>query len=300
MAQTVIGFFDSESEAQRAVNELESKGITRDRIDYSRNSGLQQSSGEQVSRDRDRDGENGITRFFRNLFGGDDDEADRYSRVGNNAQCLVTVHARTSDEAERAADILDDCGAIDVDERSSRYATGSDSRTGVSGVPGGSDRSRDRDNTIERAEERLDVGKRTEEGGGIRVRSRIVERPVEEHVRLREEHVHVERNPVNRPVSGDRDSAFQERDIELTERSEIPVVNKEARVVEEIRVSKDVDERDETIRDTVRNTEVDIDRVDDQHRTDRNYPGADRSTGSSDLRNDPDRDRLGGGSNSGL
>ena len=292
MAQTVIGFFDSESEAQQAVSRLESSGIGRDRVDYSRNSGLQDTSGQQVSRDRDRDGENGITRFFRNLFGGDDDEADRYSRVGNNAQCLVTVHARTSEEAERAADILDDCGAIDVDERSSRYAQGSDSQMGVSDTPGRSGRT-DRDETIQRAEERLEVGKRTEEHGGLRARSRIVERPVEEHVRLREEHVNVERTPVDRPVSGDRDRAFQERDIELTERSEIPVVNKEARVVEEIRLSKDVNERDETIRDTVRNTEVDIDRVDDTNRSGLNR-NTDR-TGDPDLRNDPDRNRPGAG-----
>ncbi len=299
MAQTVIGFFDSESDAQRAVSQLESNGITRDRVDYSRNSGLQNSSGEQVSRDRDRDGESGISRFFRNLFGGDDDEADRYSRVSNSSQCLVTVHARTSEEAERAADILDDCGAIDVDERSSRSTTGSDSRMGVSGTPGRTDLTGDRDQTIERAEERLEVGKRTEERGGVRVRSRIVERPVEEHVRLREEHVNVERNQVDRPVSGNRDQAFQERDIELTERSEIPVVNKEARVVEEIRVSKDVDERDETIRDTVRNTEVDVDRVDDTTRTDRDRLGSDRldsdRSSDSDLRGNTGRDRIGGG-----
>jgi len=134
--------------------------------------------------------------------------------------------------------------------------------------------------TIPRVEENLEVGKRTEERGAVRVRSRIVERPVEEHVRLREEHVNVERTPVNRPVSEMDRSALQDRDIELTERSEIPVVNKEARVVEEVRISKEVSERDETIRDTVRSTEVDVDRLDRTDRTDRTEPGSlgDRSS----------------------
>jgi stress response protein YsnF len=121
------------------------------------------------------------------------------------------------------------------------------------------------DETIQRVEENLEVGKREVERGSTRIRSRIVERPVEEHVRLREEHVHIERTAVDRPVTGERNDLFQEKDIELTERAEVPVVNKEARVVEEIRISKDVDERDETIRDTVRNTEIDIDQDNDRN-----------------------------------
>jgi stress response protein YsnF len=78
---------------------------------------------------------------------------------------------------------------------------------------------------------------------------------------LREEHVTIERNPVDRVASRDELTNFQERDIELTERAEVPVVNKEARVVEEIRLNKDVDEREETIRDTVRRTEVDVENI---------------------------------------
>ena len=88
---------------------------------------------------------------------------------------------------------------------------------------------------------------------------------MEESIRLREENVHVERQPVNRPVSDMDRNAFQDQDIELTERSEVPVVNKEARVVEEVRISKDVTERNETVRDTVRNTEVDIEESGQDH-----------------------------------
>lgn len=255
MAQTVIGFFDNEEEARRSVSRLQEAGISRDSVDIRNNAGT-----DNVSYDSDRsdDGENGITRFFKSLFGDDDDRADRYSRVGNNSRCIVTVHARSEDEAERAADILDDCGAIDVDERAARYGATSSDRLE------GSDQRRE--TTIPRIQENLEVGKRTEERGGVRVRSRIVEKPVEEHVRLREEHVHVEREAVNRPLSANDANNFREREIEVIERSEVPVVNKEARVVEEIRVSKDVTQRDETIRDSVRETEIDIDRDDELRR----------------------------------
>ena len=114
------------------------------------------------------------------------------------------------------------------------------------------------------------MGKRTVEQGGVRVRSRIVERPVEENVRLREEHVHVERQPVDRPISGADINNLQDREIEMRESAEVPVVNKQARVVEEVKVSKDVTERNETINDSVRNTEIDVDNLD---RTNRNNTG---------------------------
>ena len=42
----------------------------------------------------------------------------------------------------------------------------------------------------------------------------------------------------------------------------MPVVSKEARVIEEISLDKKVNERKETIRDTVRKTEVDVEEID--------------------------------------
>jgi len=251
VAQTVIGFFDNPTEAQRAIQQLESIGISRQNIDVTSGTG---SADVSSTRDRDNNRGNAFTNFFNSLFGNDDGE--RYSRVAERSQSIVTVHAQSEDQADRAADILDDCGAIDVDERAAEYGY---QRTGYSGDRDMNRSSGDNDTTIERIEENLEVGKREVERGGVRVRSRIVERPVEESIRLREERVNVERNPVDRPVSGSDLSNFKEQDIELTERAEVPVVNKEARVVEEIRVSKDVDEREETIRDSVRHTEVDVD-----------------------------------------
>ena len=312
MAQTVVGFFDDAADAQRAVEQLVSNGFDRSRIDVSSgtnsgsmgttsgNTGMSSSNSgmgssytdtdkRTTSGNRGGEHENGITRFFKNLFGDDNDEADRYARVGQHSNSIVTVHAQSSDEAERAADLLDDYGAINVNERASEYdRSGTTSGYSAAGVSSDrttdsdydrttansdadttrsnvSDATSDRDTTINRIEENLEVGKRTVERGGVRVRSRIVERPVEENIRLREERVNVERNPVDRTASRDELENFQERNIELTERAEVPVVNKEARVVEEIRVSKDVDERQETVRDTVRHTEVDVDNLKDSN-----------------------------------
>ena len=112
--------------------------------------------------------------------------------------------------------------------------------------------------TIPVIEEELQVGKREVEKGGIRLRTRIVENEVKENVNLREEKIHIERTPVDRPANV---SDLREEQVEFTERAEVPVVSKEARVVEEISLNKEVTEKEETIQDTVRHTKVDVDRT---------------------------------------
>ena len=115
------------------------------------------------------------------------------------------------------------------------------------------------DETLQVVEERLVVGKREVNRGRVRVRSYVVERPVEAQVRLHEERVEIERRPVDRPVTAADANLFQERVIEATATSEEAVVGKEARVVEEIGIHKEAADRVETVRDTVRRTEVEVD-----------------------------------------
>jgi uncharacterized protein (TIGR02271 family) len=113
------------------------------------------------------------------------------------------------------------------------------------------------DETVQVVEEDLRVGKREVGGGRVRVRSYVTERPVEEQVELRQEHVTIERRPVNRELTSG-DAAFQERTIEAVERGEEAVVSKTAHVTEEIGLRKDVERETETIRDTVRKQDVEI------------------------------------------
>ncbi len=117
------------------------------------------------------------------------------------------------------------------------------------------------DDTIKVLKEDLVVGKREVEDGAVRVTSRVVETPVEEQVGLREERVSVVRRPVNRPLTGAAADAFRDRTVSATATSEEAVVGKEARVVEEIGVRKEASDRVETVRDTVRETKVDVDQV---------------------------------------
>lgn len=267
MAQTVIGLFDDATSAQNAVQALLSNGFNRDHIDVSNIAANENRSttdsyytGSNTSTGSDTG--DSISNFFSSLFGGDDTSSRSYSEVARNSNAIVTVHAPSADLAHSAAQILDNHGAIDVDERYSQQYGSNTTQTTANTLTSQQTARADGDVSIPVVEEDLQVGKREVETGGVRLRSRIFERPVEESVRLREERVFVNRQPVDRAATEADFQTFKEGEIELTERAEVPVVNKEARVVEEISVGKEVEEHTETVRDTVRKTDVEVEEID--------------------------------------
>lgn len=247
MRQTVFGIFDTADEAQNAVKQLLNNGFNHDVIDV-----RAQRSTDSGNRNRDRNDsdDSSISNFFSNLFGGDNDESRTYSEVARRGS-VVTVHATSKDEADRAARILDEYGAVDANERGRKYRTEGTRGTGQTGEA-------KTQGSIPVVEEKMEIGKREVETGGVRVRSRIIERPVEEKLRLREEHIDVDRRKVDRPATDADLKNFKEGTTEVTEHAEKPVVNKEARVVEEVNLNKETKERTQTIRDSVRKQDVDV------------------------------------------
>ena len=111
-------------------------------------------------------------------------------------------------------------------------------------------------------EEELQVGKRKVEKGGVQVKTRVTETPVEADVHLHEEHVKVKRRAVDRPATGADIAAFQGGTIEMKESAEEAVVSKRARVIEEVVLSKEGRDKTQTVRDKVRKTDVDVREVD--------------------------------------
>lgn len=115
-----------------------------------------------------------------------------------------------------------------------------------------------REQTVPLVEEELEIGKRQVDRGVVRVRSYVVETPVSEEVRLRDETVTVERRAAGDASLAAGADAFRERTLEVRETDEVPVVRKSAHVTGEVVVRKDVEERVETVSDTVRRTEVEV------------------------------------------
>ena len=132
------------------------------------------------------------------------------------------------------------------------------------------DRDEGHEERVEVVEERLAVGKREVATGGVRVTSRVVETPVEETVRLREERVEAHRRPDDRKLSPEEaDATFAERTVEMMGTGEEAEVGKTARVVEEVTLGKRAGEREATVRDTVRRTEVEVEELDAKPRDER-------------------------------
>lgn len=251
---TISSLFDSRLEAERAVERLREAGITSSRI---RMEGGSEATGVAAGTDAN-------TGFWDRLGDHAFPDEDRYSYAEGLSRggYLVTLSGLTAAEYDAALTILEDEGTVNMDEReeswraegwggyaSSSYAAGA--------APVAMEAADLTDEaTIPVVEERLRVGKRDTSRGHVRVRAYTVEVPVTESVELREERVELERRPVDRAAIVDED--YRERILEAEEHREEAVVAKDARVVEEVGLRKTSDTHRETISDTVRHTEVEI------------------------------------------
>lgn len=258
MSYTVVGLFDSKADARTAMNELIQNGFVSENIDMSEGN----VGSAATTTTTDSGVGSSVSNFFNNLFDGDTAAAQNYSSVAQEAEAILTVHVDTQDRANRVAEIFDRHGSIDVDDRSSGYQRNvSQTTTTTQNQATTQNQTAMKGDTIPVIQEELQVGKRQVEGGGVRVRTRVIEKPVEETLRLRQERVIVDRHAVNRAVTDADLANFKEGDIEITERSEEAVVGKQARVVEEVSIGKQVEERDQVITDTVRRTDVDVEEI---------------------------------------
>jgi stress response protein YsnF len=274
---SIVAVYESRAHAERARDRLMQLGIPATDIRLSADSGA-----ERVEVER-RGG------FWDWLFGNDIPEHDRswYDANLRGGRTAVSVLVRDEAERDRVAEVLEEFDPIDFDDGSaapmpetgvagrvgpmagrdisetaavSPGVTPQPQLTGATRPPGTlSGATNERDQVIPVVKEELDVGKRASERR-YRVRTYVVERPVEESVTLRDEKVVIE----HRPVAGERaigDAELpREREFEVIERHQEPVVSKQARRVEDVVIRKEASERTEVVRDKVRETKVDVDK----------------------------------------
>lgn len=108
-------------------------------------------------------------------------------------------------------------------------------------------------------EERLNVAVHTVPGETTRVRRRVISQPVEQQVTLRDEKVVVERRrPADMKDAGPKDQVLTETVIEMSDSRQVPTAWKSLHVAEEVVLRKQVTERTEAVRDTVRRDVVDV------------------------------------------
>ena len=105
-------------------------------------------------------------------------------------------------------------------------------------------------------EETLNVGTRLVAGNTTRVRRIVVETPVEQAVSLREERVVVERRKPTTASATATQGVLTETAVEMSDSFEVVEVWKSVRITEEVVLRREVTQRHETVRDTVRRDEV--------------------------------------------
>ena len=281
-SETIVAVFDTAAHAEAAVSALIADGVPAGSIEhYSRDQGAtgQAAVGTDVNPPSAHRG------FWGWLTGEQETASSHHALYDQSIQSGSTVVTVISDgtNIDQIYNVLEAHNPVDLDERHSQYSqtgaygsgyagTGTSTgtgtlATGATGLGAASTTGTGMgmaatgtgtEQVLSLSEESLQVGKRAVDRGTTRVRRYVVERPIEEQIRLRNETVSVFRRPAsgNATVGSD---AFSDREIVVNETDEEAVVAKRAQVVEEVVVQKGVEERVETVRDTLRKEEVEID-----------------------------------------
>ncbi len=251
--ETVVAVFDTAEHAAAAVADLTNAGVSAANISQHRQGSTAMGTASTVSGTGEKPG------FWASLFGAEPEhvhDTNVYDRSMASGATVVTVKASEA-HMDDVMDILERHNPVDIDERAAGYAQTSTTYAAPTAVPTATARSAVDDGVIQLSEESLAVGKRAVNRGTTRVRRYVVETPVSEDVTLRDETVSVVRRPVTDGTAVPA-TAFTDKVIEMTETKEEVVVGKTARVVEEVAIKKDVSERVETVKDTLRRDEVEI------------------------------------------
>ena len=253
--QCVVAIYNSRSEAEQAYQAVLGSGVSKDHVRLSD----QQREQVQGSDGSSTTNEGGIWEW---LFGSDVSEDDRRIYEGHMARggtaLSVLVDAPSVANLDRVEDLLQQYNPVEVHEelRSESASTENNlSRTGMD-EPGNAAQGSEREQVIPLPEEELKVGKRATETTK-RVRTYVVEEPVQKDVQLRDKRTVIER----RPATGAATGQPVEREYEVRELHEEPVVQKDVRAGEELVVRKEATERTERVADTVKKTKVDIDKT---------------------------------------
>ena len=261
--ETIVAVYDTTAHAEAAIADLMAAGVPTDAISM---------HSEGMSTSTNLSGSVREEGFWTNLFGGSPNhDTAVYDRSLASGSTLISVET-PENHISRVLEILESHNPIDIDEGGASSGLTQTTTTTIqpvglatpvaaTGVAPASTESRNSGDAgkLQLSEESLAVGKRVVNRGGTRIRRFVVETPVEESVNLHSEKVVLERHPVTdgRSVT----DSFSDKTIEMTETAEEVVVSKTARVYEEIGLRKEVSDRVETVRDTVRKEEVEVEQV---------------------------------------
>ena len=120
MAQTVVGLFNSTTEAQQAIEQLLASGFERSSLNLATQDTLRAQHIPETNAPAEPF-EEGVVRFFTNLFAGNENaDAQAHIAATHADSAVLTVLAATEDHADRARATLAAHGAVDVYKQARR------------------------------------------------------------------------------------------------------------------------------------------------------------------------------------
>lgn len=121
MQHTLIAVFDNRNDAQAAMDELMLQSFSRQDVRLSEDTDrMGQTASAQRTEDEGIGA--GIKHFFSDLFGTDDEiYSNRYATAVAKGHHVLTVTARSEAEVERASDIVDRFGPVDIEEKEAEW-----------------------------------------------------------------------------------------------------------------------------------------------------------------------------------
>lgn len=133
MHHTLVAVFDNRADAESAWDELLASGFSKQEVRLSLADGTGQTDSLTGRADTDLAasepehpslGES-IRIFFRDIFGTDNSpHVQKYSDAVSRGHHVLTVNAADEPEVERAADIVERHGPVDIDEKAAEWAGG--------------------------------------------------------------------------------------------------------------------------------------------------------------------------------
>jgi stress response protein YsnF len=257
--ETIVALFPTLAGAQAASHDLQALGVPASDISVRAKTGAG-----NVVEDRAASAPQHEPGILDWLFGSrvPDDELSRYHAHLEERQGAVLSARIDSDDYDRIADLLERHDLVDIQQAQAAHvatpAGTPDRLAGDRDSPTAPQPASGTEQVISTAREELQVGKRqVQDTHAYRVRRYVVEQAVEEPVSLHSETVTVERRMPTQ--SGVGEGPFEEKLVEVTETREEPVVSKVVKPGEDVVIRKEAHDRVETVRDTVRETKVDVD-----------------------------------------
>ncbi len=274
MTTILTGVFDDIAQAKQACSMLKLQGLDDSAVTLV----ATDVDNTRTAEPRDRRG------FFATFFGlSEPDEASgHYAEAVRRGGAVITVRLADDNRADDVTDLLERAGAIDTTERVEQWKANGYAGHDANAAPYTAAQKAKELETLKVVQEEVKVGKREVMHGGVRVQRRVIETPVREQISLHEERAVVERHPVNRVATPADLAAFGQGDqqLEIRNTAEEAVVSKTARVVEEVTVGKQARDRVDTIVDSVRRTDVDVQEIPDPRgpvvRDNQQRPGSSR------------------------